>query len=117
MTTNTLAKVAGRCDECGKDQAEGWALYCVDCMEKTGLLAKEALPHTQHVSSTAADLTGPNDTAAQSPTLTDHEIETLAHQMCWRYKHAGDYSGSPTYTFNSLTLLDFVRKIKGADTQ
>ena len=30
---------AGRCDECGKDQAEGWALYCVGCLEKTGLLA------------------------------------------------------------------------------
>ena len=59
---------AGRCDECGKDQAEGWALYCVDCMEKTGLLAKEALPNAQHVSSTAADLTGPNDTAAQATT-------------------------------------------------
>lgn len=111
------AQVGGRCDECGKDQAEGWALYCVDCLEKTGLLAKEALPNTQHVSSTAADLTGPNDTAAQAPTLTDHEIETLAHLMCWRYKHDGDCSGSPTYTFNGLTLLDFVRKIKGADTQ
>ena len=59
---------AGRCDECGKDQAEGWALYCVGCLEKTGLLAKEALPSAQHVSSTAADLTGPNDTAAQATT-------------------------------------------------
>ena len=59
---------AGRCDECGKDQAEGWALYCVDCMEKTGLLAKEALPNAQHVSSTAADLTGPNNTTAQATT-------------------------------------------------
>ncbi len=59
---------AGRCDECGKDQADGWALYCVDCLEKTGLLAKEALPSAQHVSSTAADLTGPNDTAAQATT-------------------------------------------------
>ena len=62
------AQVGGRCDECGKAQSEGWALYCVDCLEKTGLLAKEALPHTQHVSSTAADLTGPNDTAAQATT-------------------------------------------------
>ena len=59
---------AGRCDECGKDQADGWALYCVGCLEKTGLLAKEALPSAQHVSSTAADLTGPNDTAAQATT-------------------------------------------------
>lgn len=59
---------AGKCDECGKDQAEGWALYCVGCLEKTGLLAKEALPSAQHVSSTAADLTGPNDTAAQATT-------------------------------------------------
>ena len=59
---------AGRCDECGKDQAEGWALYCVGCLEKTGLLAKEALPSAQHVSSTAADLTDPNDTAAQATT-------------------------------------------------
>ena len=59
---------AGRCDECGKDQADGWALYCVGCLEKTGLLAKEALPNAQHVSSTAADLTGPNDTAAQATT-------------------------------------------------
>jgi len=111
------AQVGGRCDECGKDQAEGWALYCVGCLEKTGLLAKEALPSAQHVSSTAVDLTGPNDTAAQAPALTDHEIETLAHRMCWRYKHDGDCSGSPTYTFNSLMLLDFVRKIKWADTQ
>ena len=62
------AQVGGRCDECGKDQAEGWALYCVGCLEKTGLLAKEALPSAQHVSSTAADLTGPNDTAAQATT-------------------------------------------------
>ena len=62
------AQVGGRCDECGKDQAEGWALYCVGCLEKTGLLAKEALPNAQHVSSTAADLTGPNDTAAQATT-------------------------------------------------
>ena len=59
---------AGRCDECGKDQAEGWALYCVDCLEKTGLLAKEALPNAQHVSSTAADLTASNDTAARAIT-------------------------------------------------
>ena len=65
----------GKCDECGKGQLEGWALYCVDCLEKTGLLAKEALPNAQRVSSTAADLTDPNDTAAQAPTLTDHEIE------------------------------------------
>ena len=62
------AQVGGRCDECGKDQVEGWALYCVGCLEKTGLLAKEALPSAQHVSSTAADLTGPNDTAAQATT-------------------------------------------------
>ena len=101
---------AGRCDECGKDQAEGWALYCVDCLEKTGLLAKEALPHTQHVSSTAADLTGPNDTAMQAPTLTDHDIETLAHRMCWRYKKSSDPHHSDTYTFNRTCLLDFVRK-------
>ena len=234
---------AGRCDECGKDQAEGWALYCVGCLEKTGLLAKEALPNAQHVSSTAADLTGPNDTAAQATTgaaahwhalyraeclarkeqvarlgseiegleaeaaqalhdtepfgyfkaqpfgwtdcaedddgavalyegpqqaeqaltealalsddalshainqaacdiaadrapddriraigralwrqwqaqqaaqataLTDHEIETLAHRMCWRYKHDGDSYGDPAYTFNKVTLIDFVRRV------
>ena len=149
---------AGRCDECGKDQAEGWALYCVGCLEKTGLLAKEALPSAQHVSSTAADLTGPNNTtaqattgaattgapsepfgyfkaepfgwtdcaedddgavalyegpqqAAQAPALTDHEIETLAHRMCWRYKHDGDSYGDPAYTFNKVTLIDFVRRV------
>lgn len=153
------AQVGGRCDECGKDQAEGWALYCVGCLEKTGLLAKEALPSAQHVSSTAADLTGPNDTAAQAttgggvttgapsepfgyfkaepfgwtdcaedddgavalyegpqqaaqaPALTDHEIETLAHRMCWRYKHDGDSYGDPAYTFNKVTLIDFVRRV------
>ena len=155
---------AGRCDECGKDQSDGWALYCVGCLEKTGLLAKEALPNAQHVSSTAADLTGPNDTAAQAttgaaatgggvttgapsepfgyfkvqpfgwtdcaedddgavalyegpqqaaqaPALTDHEIETLAHRMCWRYKHDGDSYGDPAYTFNKVTLIDFVRRV------
>jgi len=58
----------GRCDECGKGQHEGWALYCVGCLEKTGLLTKKSLPSAQHVSSTAADLTGPNDTAAQATT-------------------------------------------------
>ena len=154
----------GKCDECGKDQADGWALYCVGCLEKTGLLAKEALPNAQHVSSTAADLTGPNDTAAQAttgaaatgggvttgapsepfgyfkaqpfgwtdcaedddgavalyerpqqaeqaPALTDHEIETLAHRMCWRYKRDGDSYGDPAYTFNKVTLIDFVRRV------
>ena len=109
---------AGRCDECGKDQAEGWALYCVDCLEKTGLLAKEALPNAQHVSSTA-DLTASNDTAARAITgaLTDHEIETLAHRMCWRYDHTGNYSGGPTYTFNSMTLQEFARKLMRGETK
>ena len=137
---------AGRCDECGKDQAEGWALYCVDCLEKTGLLAKEALPNAQHVSSTA-DLTASNDTAARAITgaptdhtinfetdsysvaknewtervtpehLTDHEIETLAHRMCWRYKHSSDPAHSDTYTFNRVTLQEFARKLMQGETE
>ena len=27
-----------RCAECGKKDADGWALYCVDCMEKINVL-------------------------------------------------------------------------------
>lgn len=48
---------------------------------------------------------------AQAPAITDHEIETLAHRMCWRYKHDGDSYGDPAYTFNKVTLIDFVRRV------
>ena len=83
---------SGRCDECGKDQAEGWALYCVGCLEKTGLLAKEALPSAQHVSSTAADLTGPNDTAAQATTGAPSEYS--------------QWAGRPTVLENALAHIE-----------
>lgn len=29
----------GHCHECGKTSSDGWALYCVACMEKAGLIA------------------------------------------------------------------------------
>ena len=86
------ALVGGRCDECGKDQAEGWALYCVGCLEKTGLLAKEALPNAQHVSSTAADLTGTNDTAAQATTGAPSEYS--------------QWAGRPTVLENAIAHID-----------
>jgi len=37
-----LQVAGGKCDECGKPQVEGWALYCVGCLQKTGLLANQA---------------------------------------------------------------------------
>ena len=48
---------------CGKDQAEGWALYCVGCLEKQGFSLKPCPVTTRLID--GADLTGPNDTAAQ----------------------------------------------------
>ena len=91
---------AGRCDECGKDQAEGWALYCVGCLGKTGLLAKEALPNAQHVSSTAADLTGPNDTAEQALPAAEH---TLWDQQWYWVSYEGlgrNYHAAAMYKAN-----------------
>ena len=40
-----------RCAECGKKDADGWALYCVDCMEKINVLmtaqpAQEPVAHS-----------------------------------------------------------------------
>ena len=34
----TKEQTSCRCAECGKKDADGWALYCVDCMEKINVL-------------------------------------------------------------------------------
>lgn len=39
--------------------------------------------------------------------MTDYEILSLAHRVCWKYKDSG-----PTYTFDKNTLLEFVRILK-----
>lgn len=43
---------------------------------------------------------------------SDTDILKLAHRMAWRYKHETLSSGIE-YTFNNMTLLDFVRALKG----
>lgn len=49
--------------------------------------------------------------------ITDHEIETLAHRMCWRYKKSSDPHHSSTYTFNRVTLQEFARKLMQGETE
>ncbi|WP_407280560.1 hypothetical protein U5817_09770 [Aromatoleum evansii] len=43
--------------------------------------------------------------------MTNDEIEALARRECWRYKKSGDPHHSDTYTFNTLTLREFARKL------
>jgi hypothetical protein len=42
--------------------------------------------------------------------MTDDEIIQLAHRTAWRYKHSSDQNRI-LYTFNQMTLLEFVRKL------
>lgn len=42
----------------------------------------------------------------------DTDILALAHRMAWRYTHSTQPSNIE-YTFNNMTLLDFVRALKG----
>ena len=41
--------------------------------------------------------------------MTDYEIMSLAHRVCWKYK---DGDKGQTYTFDKDTLLEFVRILK-----
>lgn len=42
----------------------------------------------------------------------DADILKLAHRMAWRYTHSMQ-PDCIEYTFNNMTLLDFVRALKG----
>lgn len=44
--------------------------------------------------------------------ITDTDILALAHRMAWRYTHSTQPS-CIEYTFDNVTLLDFVRAAKG----
>ena len=44
--------------------------------------------------------------------MTDYEILSLAHRICWKYKKSQDQHHSDTYTFNDKTMLEFVRILK-----
>ena len=44
--------------------------------------------------------------------MTDYEILSLAHRICWKYKKSQDPHHSDTYTFNDKTMLEFVRILK-----
>lgn len=41
--------------------------------------------------------------------MTDYEIMSLAHRVCWKYKEG---EKGQTYTFDKDTLLEFVRIMK-----
>lgn len=47
--------------------------------------------------------------------MTKDQIEALAHRECWRYKKSSDPHHSDTYTFNTVTLHQFARKLVDAD--
>lgn len=40
--------------------------------------------------------------------MTDYEILSLAHRICWKYK---ENDKGPNYTFDKETMLEFVRII------
>jgi len=44
--------------------------------------------------------------------MTEYEILSLAHRICWKYKKSQDPHHSDTYTFNDTTMLEFVRILK-----
>lgn len=46
------------------------------------------------------------------PEPADTEILKLAHRMAWRYTHSMQ-PDCIEYTFNGMTLLDFVRELRG----
>lgn len=48
----------------------------------------------------------------QAHTMTDYQVEQLAHRTCWRYLHNPDLAGGHVYTFNRHTLLEFVRALR-----
>lgn len=108
MTTNTLAKLM----EQAQVFASAWSLVGGRFDSGNGLeeaeAAKAELCEMIHDALTAKPTTGP---------LTDHEIETLAHRMCWRYKHSSDPAHSSTYTFNRVTLQEFARKLMQGETE
>lgn len=102
MTTNTLAKLApssvlafSEALHGAKGELDAW----LECNNEAEVKA--------HIFSLTA----------QAPAITDHDIETLAHRICWRYDHTGNYSGGPTYTFNSMTLQEFARKLMRGETK
>ena len=41
--------------------------------------------------------------------MTDYEILSLAHRICWKYKESDK---GPSYTFDKETLLEFARILK-----
>ena len=68
------------CGECGKKTSDGWALYCVACMEKAGLPAVTDSPPLTHSCTSSLGKT-PDSTAQAVPLLSDDEIAAaLPHE-------------------------------------
>lgn len=65
------------CGECGKKASDGWALYCVACMEKAGLPAVTDSPPLMHSCTSSLGKT-PDSTAQAVPLLSDDEIKAAA---------------------------------------
>lgn len=49
--------------------------------------------------------------------MLNHEVIALAHREAWRYKKSDYPNQSDTYTFNRATLLEFARKLSGAERE
>ena len=69
--------VPASCGECGKKTSDGWALYCVACMEKAGLPGGTSSPPLTH-SCTSSLVRTADSTAQAGPVLTDEEIRQVA---------------------------------------
>ena len=119
MTTNTLAKLM----EQAQVFASAWSLVGGRHDSGNGLeeaeAAKAELREMIHAALASQATTGAATAGGGVTTgaLTDHEIETLAHRMCWRYKHSSDPAHSDTYTFNRVTLQEFARKLMQGETE
>lgn len=67
------------CGECGKKASDGWALYCVACMEKAGLPGGTGSPPLTHSCTSGLGKT-PDSTAQAVPVLSGDEISDIAMQ-------------------------------------
>ena len=84
----TAQAVPASCGECGKKTSDGWALYCVACMEKAGLPAVTDSPPLMHSCTLSLGKTH-DSTARKGPAMTNKIIEAAVRKAGFDWEDLG----------------------------